>query len=389
MVGKYGQSVGFFQYCFACWEWTAYINNFCFVTGTFTVEADGDAMPWEIEKLDASEKISVDYYQWVPYILLVQAALSYGPHLMWYIFQKSQTAFSFEHVVRECVASKDMAVVKREEKIDDVVNNLVKVHDFRRKKDHLKGFGCFGLCAYLLYFIRSFVGQFAWSKDVVGSFIGGPGLQQNVYFPRVSFCTFKQSVLANLNPHSVQCVLMMNIINEKMFVILYYWFGALLLASIINLGYVLFLYCFNRQQTAKRYLQTRSAKDIDARLFSSGYLGCDGLLLLHFIESNVGFNIASDVAYKLYCAIGGESLGGSRDKVVAGNKMTVVKGVLTSIPIDVVHAEIINDDQLVSAKEQLEEKKVEQLSDDQEVQTPVDLDEVDEEQTLFDSSSMA
>uniref|UniRef100_A0A915EMX9 Innexin n=1 Tax=Ditylenchus dipsaci TaxID=166011 RepID=A0A915EMX9_9BILA len=292
-------------------------------------------------------------------------------------------AFPFEHVVRECVASKDMAVVKREEKIDDVVNNLVKVHDFRRKKIISRD------SAAVLYFIRSFVGQFAWSKDVVGSFIGGPGLQQNVYFPRVSFCTFKQSVLANLNPHSVQCVLMMNIINEKMFVILYYWFGALLLASIINLGYVLFLYCFNRQRTAKRYLQTRSAKDIDVCLFSSGYLGCDGLLLLHFIESNVGFNIASDVAYKLYCAIGGESLGGSRDKVVAGSKMTVVKGVLTSIPIDVVQAEIINDDQLVSAKEQLEEKKVEQLSDDQEVQTPVDLDEVDEEQTLFDSSSMA
>ena len=59
--------------------WVAFVNNYCYVHGTYYVPLDTQ-LSW-----DANERrqIPINYYQWVPYVLAVQALMFYLPHALW------------------------------------------------------------------------------------------------------------------------------------------------------------------------------------------------------------------------------------------------------------------------------------------------------------------
>ena len=55
-------------------------------------------------------------------------------------------------------------------------------------------------------------------------------------FPRVTKCTFrKYGPSGTIQRHDAQCVLPINIINEKIYVFLYFWFMVLAILTIIHI----------------------------------------------------------------------------------------------------------------------------------------------------------
>ena len=70
-----------------CWSplefagsWTKYANNFCWVNNTYYVPMEDNFPSNETHK--QSQRIT--YFQWVPFILLLQAALFYVPSIIWH-----------------------------------------------------------------------------------------------------------------------------------------------------------------------------------------------------------------------------------------------------------------------------------------------------------------
>uniref|UniRef100_A0A914R4X2 Innexin n=1 Tax=Parascaris equorum TaxID=6256 RepID=A0A914R4X2_PAREQ len=43
------------------------------------------------------------------------------------------------------------------------------------------------------------------------------------YFPRVTFCDMERYIIGQVEHDTFQCVLMLNVINEKLFLMLWYW----------------------------------------------------------------------------------------------------------------------------------------------------------------------
>uniref|UniRef100_A0A915N5P4 Innexin n=1 Tax=Meloidogyne javanica TaxID=6303 RepID=A0A915N5P4_MELJA len=75
--------------------------------------------------------------------------------------------------------------------------------------------------------------------SVIQDLMRGIPWQASGYFPRVSLCDFTVRQMANIQKYSVQCVLVINIFTEKIFILLWFWYGILLVATSIS-----FIYCY-------------------------------------------------------------------------------------------------------------------------------------------------
>ena len=67
--------------------------------------------------------------------------------------------------------------------------------------------------------------------------------RESEIFPRVIMCDFQVRKLANLQNYTVQCVIMMNMINEKLYLFLYCWLLFVGIVTLCNFVYYIFVLC--------------------------------------------------------------------------------------------------------------------------------------------------
>ncbi|GIY65127.1 innexin shaking-B [Caerostris darwini] len=167
------------------------------------------------------------YYQWVGFILFIQAIFFYTPHWLWKIFEGGKISSLLERDTRH---------LPREEQVksrDLIVQHLRS----RWTKDNL--FIIKYLVCEICCFINIF-GQMAFLDGVFENEFFCLGFEVMSYyrsnspvrtdpllrlFPRVTSCTYRYfGEGAKIRSESVLCVLAVNVMNEKIFLFLWFWF---------------------------------------------------------------------------------------------------------------------------------------------------------------------
>merc|ERR1712142_597195 len=222
------------------------LNKYCWISSTFTLPKhfEGTQNDQFIHHgvgpdVEGDEKIYHAYYQWVPLMLSLQAAMFYFPHWIWKQLEGGR--------LNLIIAGLNAADVDQK---DAKIGQLAKYMNerLRDQYDHKVWAAKFYFCEFLnfvnivfqLCITDSFLGKqfrsYGWRAAFWSSFDNEGMDPMEEVFPRMTKCVFhKFGGSGTIQNFDALCVLGMNIINEKIYVFLWFWFVALAVLTAVNL----------------------------------------------------------------------------------------------------------------------------------------------------------
>uniref|UniRef100_A0A914BW62 Innexin n=1 Tax=Acrobeloides nanus TaxID=290746 RepID=A0A914BW62_9BILA len=314
-----------------CWvpaeftkPWEQYAENYCFVYNTFFVKPD-EEIPAQV---DERVKRQLIYYQWVPFLMALEAGFFYVPMVFW-ISTSGKSGINITKMVKLAQGAEDAKDKEERIKTLDLVaqhiDDSVRLQGTRREgASHADRWCKMGLLngtyvanMYIvtkLLFILNLVVQFlmmnqflgqndpGWGIKLARDIMNGENWAETGNFPRISICDFTVRSMGNVHRFSIQCVLVLNMFNEKIFLFLYWWFLIICLFTIIEL----FIWIYNTRSAARRmsYIR-RYAKALPEEMalfheFCNRKLNADGVLLLRMINYHATEIFTQELVHRMW-----------------------------------------------------------------------------------------
>ncbi|KAK3885798.1 hypothetical protein Pcinc_010015 [Petrolisthes cinctipes] len=220
------------------------ITTYCWISSSFTINSTSP-IPGIGPVNKYHEQTFHAYYQWVTAVLFIQAFLFYLPHFIWKNLEGKQVDLLLQDLNKKLID--DDSKRKRE--------NILKY-----LKDswglNIKYSIGYSVCEILnlvnvvgqMFLIDKFLGGifFSYGTKVFSLLSADDGLRSDPVietFPRVTKCTFwKYGTSGTPVQEDALCVLPQNIINEKIYFIMWLWFIILTIISTLQIIWRLVLY---------------------------------------------------------------------------------------------------------------------------------------------------
>jgi len=244
------------------------MNSFCWIQGTFTIPSqitesnaihpgvgsptagEGDDNIYEDPTIGDPEDVRHHaWYQWVAFVLFIQAVMCYTPHHLWKAMEGGKLNAIVNNFERYIISG------KKEENRNDEDNgngkqrkNIVEYLERSRGSHNWYAYQ-FLICEFLnlfnivlqAYWIDWFLGyEFTtYGTDVIA--IAQQAIEKRVdpmvkIFPRLTKCTFNSVGTSGTKENwDGLCVLPINIINEKIYIAIWFWFLFLIIWTTVHL----------------------------------------------------------------------------------------------------------------------------------------------------------
>ncbi|XP_067131720.1 innexin shaking-B-like [Centruroides vittatus] len=211
------------------------INTFCWIHTTFTIPGAFDKIvgkevphPGIDASQDASNFKYHRYYQWVCFMLFFQAALFYIPRWLWRVWEGGKIqALMMDLDVGLCGEAEKK---QKKKLLVDYLMCSLRHHDWYAARYFLCEAIAFSNvvgqiflmdrffdCEFLTYGLEVIKFSEMDQEDRTDPMIR--------IFPRVTKCRFyKYGASGNVETHDALCILPLNIINEKIYIFLWFWF---------------------------------------------------------------------------------------------------------------------------------------------------------------------
>ncbi|VDN52743.1 unnamed protein product [Dracunculus medinensis] len=287
--------------------WEQYAENFCFVENTYYVPITEDIPKNSEQKLQKQ----LTYYQWIPFLLIFQAFLFTVPHIFWRMLNWTTGIYMKTIISMANNARNENLNKKRNETIIAIANHLYHALGsdiLCRRATHSNPF-----IAVVRQFriLSTYLGVNGY--ELTKAVFEGRTWELTGLFPRVTMCDFRVRAMGNHHHHTIQCVLMTNMFNEKICIALWWWILVLMTSTSVNLFYWLFVMA---SPTFKRNYLLDLIKlggiqggtlDMDKALNDFVfYLGNNGILVIRLMALNAGDLITSEVVAHLFKMIPSE-----------------------------------------------------------------------------------
>ena len=134
----------------------------------------------------------------------------------------------------------------------------------------------------------------------------GRDASDSVYFPRVTMCDFKVRDVAQVHTYTVQCVLPINLFNEKVFMFVWFWLAFVSFVNFYDLiAWIMRCFFSNvRYQYVKYRIelmqQESHLRKFICKDFVFRYLQQDGCLVLRLVAMNSSDLVASELINELW-----------------------------------------------------------------------------------------
>lgn len=304
--------------------WEQYAEDYCFIQNTFFIPERSE-IPGDVED---RQKAEIGYYQWVPIVLAIQAFMFYLPSWIWSSLYK-QCGLDFPSVISEAEALRSQDSETRTKGVNKLVDFIGDILDTRSKNEYGrfycyrfgKGLGSMTsmlyICIKLMYLanvfvqfiiLNKFLGNetFLWGFHTFADLYAGREWQDSGVFPRVTLCDFSVRKLANVHRYTVQCVLMINMFNEKIYLFIWFWFVFVLITTFINTLCTIYRLSFDSSR--HNYIRSllsgpvNNFKDEKAMIasFANNGLKQDGVLLMRFIDDHAGAMVTKEICEELF-----------------------------------------------------------------------------------------
>ena len=328
-----------------------YTKQYCWVRNTYYLPFD-ERIP---RQEDTYKREYLPYYQWVPIILMVQALLFHLPCTVWRSLSAKSgidlNDFIEKAEVLPCLPEPDepdeeSLRSKALRHLSGILVRFIKSQNQEKKMactlslKHILSRTCFRCCGrvhgnylFILYmctkvlYLANIFGQLfilnwvlgmeyhIYGFEIIKGMVRGTDWSESGAFPRVTMCDFLLRRLGNLQKYTVQCALPINLLNEKVFMFIYFW---LILLAIFTLWSML-TWLLRSAPEVERYHYMKAAilagnEDPDPEKlrsqkeaikdFIQNFLRQDGVFVLRMIAHNVDAVTEADIVlevWKRYC----------------------------------------------------------------------------------------
>uniref|UniRef100_A0AC34FD36 Innexin n=1 Tax=Panagrolaimus sp. ES5 TaxID=591445 RepID=A0AC34FD36_9BILA len=208
----------------------SYTENYCWSQDSYFVRPDVDVeLVKEDERYEETRRLS--YYQWVPFLFLLQAACFRLPSFLWKCASVN-SGIRVHEIVERAADSQNIEEETRKKNINTLTTHITKALKFQRRMNYrnvvvhnaikclnLRYKACFISYMYLVtkvlylinvwtqfYLMNWFLNtdQSSWyGLDVIMAILSGREWKRSGYFPRVSICDFTIRQVANIQKYSV------------------------------------------------------------------------------------------------------------------------------------------------------------------------------------------
>lgn len=285
------------------------INTYCWITYTFTLPGQhGRPVGTSVAHSGLGNEYNQErtyhsYYQWVPFMLFFQGLLFYMPHWIWKNWEEGKMRMISDGLRGNTIIGPDERKGRQGRLVRYLYESLNTHNSY--------SFGYF-ICE-ALNFINVVGNIFFVDKFLGGAFLtyGSDVLkfsdmdQENrsdpmiEIFPRVTKCTFhKYGASGSIQKHDALCVLALNILNEKIYIFLWFWFILLSILSGLAILYsaAIVMMPTTREAALKRRFRSATANQIE-NLVSRIQIG--DFLMIHLLGQNINVTSYGEVLSSL------------------------------------------------------------------------------------------